>query len=31
VEVEVRPHLTVGGEAGQSGGTGLGMNWNYDY
>jgi translocation and assembly module TamB len=31
VEIEVRPHLTIGGEAGQSGGTGLGMNWNYDY
>jgi hypothetical protein len=31
VEVEVRPHLTVGGEAGQSGSTGLGVNWNYDY
>jgi translocation and assembly module TamB len=31
VEVEVRPHLTVGGEAGQSGSTGLGLNWNYDY
>jgi translocation and assembly module TamB len=31
VEVEVRPHLTVGGEAGQSGSTGIGMNWNYDY
>jgi len=31
VEVEVRPHLTVGGEAGQSGSTGVGLNWNYDY
>ena len=31
VEVEVRPHLTVGGEAGQSGSTGLGVNWSYDY
>jgi translocation and assembly module TamB len=31
VEIEVRPHLTVGGEAGQSGSTGLGVNWNYDY
>jgi translocation and assembly module TamB len=31
VEVEVRPHLTVGGEAGQSGSTGIGLNWNYDY
>jgi translocation and assembly module TamB len=31
VEIEVRPHLTVGGEAGQSGSTGLGVNYNYDY
>jgi translocation and assembly module TamB len=31
VEVEVRPHLTVGGEAGQSGSTGIGLNWNYNY
>jgi translocation and assembly module TamB len=31
VEIEVRPHLTVGGEAGQSGSTGMGVNWNYDY
>ncbi len=31
VEVEVRPHLTVGGEAGQSGSTGVGINYNYDY
>ena len=31
VEIQVRPHLTVGGEAGQSGGTGLGINYNYDY
>jgi translocation and assembly module TamB len=31
VEIEVRPHLTVGGEAGQSGSTGLGLNYNYDY
>ena len=31
VEIQVRPHLTVGGEAGQGGGTGLGINWNYDY
>jgi translocation and assembly module TamB len=31
VEVEVRPHLTVQGEAGRSGGTGIGLNYNYDY
>jgi translocation and assembly module TamB len=31
VEIEVRPHLTIGGEAGQSGSTGLGVNYNYDY
>jgi translocation and assembly module TamB len=31
VEIEVRPHLTVGGEAGQSGSTGIGVNYNYDY
>jgi hypothetical protein len=27
----VRPHLTIGGEAGQSGSTGIGVNYNYDY
>jgi hypothetical protein len=27
----VRPHLTVQGEAGQSGSTGIGLNYNYDY
>jgi translocation and assembly module TamB len=31
VEIEVRPHLTIGGEAGQSGSTGIGINYNYDY
>jgi translocation and assembly module TamB len=31
VEIEVRPHLTIGGEAGQSGSTGVGVNYNYDY
>ena len=31
VEVQVRPHLTVGGEVGQGGGTGLGINYSYDY
>jgi translocation and assembly module TamB len=27
VEIEVRPHLTIGGEAGQSGSTGIGLNY----
>jgi translocation and assembly module TamB len=31
VEIELRPHLTVQGEAGQSGSTGIGLNYNYDY
>jgi translocation and assembly module TamB len=31
VEIELRPHLTIGGEAGQSGSTGIGLNYNYDY
>jgi translocation and assembly module TamB len=31
VQIEVRPHLTIGGEAGQSGSTGIGVNYNYDY
>ncbi|HEY1432785.1 MAG TPA: translocation/assembly module TamB domain-containing protein, partial [Stellaceae bacterium] len=31
VEIELRRHLTVQGEAGQSGGTGIGLNYNYDY
>jgi translocation and assembly module TamB len=31
VEIQVLPHVTVGGEAGQSGSTGIGVNWNYDY
>lgn len=31
VEIEVRPHLTIQGEAGQSGSTGIGLNYNYDY
>ena len=31
VEIEVMRHLTIGGEAGQSGSTGLGVNYNYDY
>ena len=31
VEIEVRPHLSVQGEAGQSGSTGIGLNYSYDY
>ena len=31
VEIELRPHLTVQGEAGQSGSTGIGLNYSYDY
>ena len=31
VEIELRRHLTVQGEAGQSGSTGIGLNYNYDY
>jgi translocation and assembly module TamB len=31
VEIELRRHLTVQGEAGQSGSTGIGVNYNYDY
>jgi len=31
VEIQVLPHVTVGGEAGQSGSTGIGVNYNYDY
>ncbi|HEY1300526.1 MAG TPA: translocation/assembly module TamB domain-containing protein, partial [Stellaceae bacterium] len=31
VQVEVRPHVTVQGEAGQSGNTGIGLNYQYDY
>jgi translocation and assembly module TamB len=31
VEIEVRPHLTVQGDAGQSGSTGMGLNYKYDY
>jgi translocation and assembly module TamB len=31
VEIQVLPHVTVGGEAGQSGSTGIGINYNYDY
>ena len=30
LELEWR-HLTIGGEAGQSGSTGIGLNYNYDY
>jgi translocation and assembly module TamB len=31
VQIEVRPHVTVQGEAGQSGNTGIGLNYQYDY
>ncbi len=31
VEIKLRPHLTIQGEAGQSGSTGIGLNYNYDY
>ena len=31
VEIELRPHLTLQGEAGQSGSTGIGLNYTYDY
>jgi translocation and assembly module TamB len=31
VEIDVWRHVTVQGEAGQSGSTGLGVNYNYDY
>jgi hypothetical protein len=31
VEIDVRPHLTVQGDTDQSGSTGIGLNYNYDY
>ncbi|HEX3863865.1 MAG TPA: translocation/assembly module TamB domain-containing protein [Stellaceae bacterium] len=31
VEIEVRPHVTVEGDFSQSGGSGLGLNYKYDY
>ena len=31
VEIELRPHLTLQGEAGQAGSTGIGLNYTYDY
>ncbi len=31
VQIELRPHVTVQGEAGQSGNTGIGLNYQYDY
>jgi len=31
VEVEVRPRVTVEGDFSQTGGTGLGLNYKYDY
>jgi hypothetical protein len=31
VEIEIGHHLTIGTSAGQNGGTGVGLNYNYDY
>jgi translocation and assembly module TamB len=31
VEIELGHHVTVDTEAGQNGGTGIGLNYNYDY
>jgi hypothetical protein len=31
VEVEIRPRVTVQGDFSQTGGTGLGLNYKYDY
>ena len=31
VEIELGRHVTVDTEAGQNGGTGIGLNYNYDY
>ena len=31
VEIQVGHHLTIGTSAGQNGGTGVGLNYNYDY
>jgi translocation and assembly module TamB len=31
VEIELGHHLTIGTSAGQNGGTGIGLNYNYDY
>ena len=31
VEVDVGHHVTVDTEAGQNGGTGIGLNYKYDY
>ena len=31
VEIEVRPHVTVQGDFSQAGGSGLGLNYKYDY
>ncbi len=31
VEIEVRPHVTVQGDFSQTGGSGLGLNYKYDY
>jgi hypothetical protein len=31
VEIEVRPHVTVQDDFSQTGGSGLGLNYKYDY
>lgn len=31
VEIELRQNLSLQGEAGQAGSTGIGLNYNYDY
>jgi translocation and assembly module TamB len=31
VEIDVRPHVTVQGDFSQTGGSGLGLNYKYDY
>ena len=31
VEIEVRPRVTVQGDFSQAGGSGLGLNYKYDY
>jgi autotransporter translocation and assembly factor TamB len=31
VEFQLGRHLTIGTSAGQNGGTGIGVNYNYDY
>jgi translocation and assembly module TamB len=31
VQVDVTPHISIGTEAGQQSGTGIGLNWKLDY